>query len=164
MAVHSSVGPLASILTKAIGAIPPAVRQGMYENHLPSQYEKAISPVSVRWLIAITVFLILILVFWIWTLVREIQGREAAEKEREESRQKFEQLFAGAPMPLALIDFDGCILAVNQRWSAVFGFQDTCITHVSDWYEQVYPDSAYPKPSENNGMIRLVPLRQQKAA
>ena len=143
MGVHKKVAPLASILTKAIGAIPPEVRQGMYKNHLPSQYEKAISPVSVRWLIAITVFLILILVFWIWTLVREIQGREAAEKEREESRQKFEQLFAGAPMPLALIDFDGCILAVNQRWSAVFGFQDTCITHVSDWYEQVYPDSAY---------------------
>jgi diguanylate cyclase (GGDEF)-like protein len=145
MGVHKKIVPLASILNKAIQAIPATARQKMYENHLPAQYEKTISPDTVRWLFAITVFLILILVFWIWTLVREIKGREIAEKEKEASQQKFEQLFSGAPMPLALIDFDGNVLAVNQRWSAVFGFQDVQITHVSAWYEQVYPDSAYRK-------------------
>ncbi|ADY13343.1 HD domain-containing phosphohydrolase [Sphaerochaeta globosa] len=143
MGVHNNVAPLSSILDKAIQSIAPEVRQEMYENNLPLQYKKAIAPATVQWLIAISVFLILILVFWIWTLVREIRGREKAETEKETSQQKFEQLFSNAPMPLALIGFEGSVIAVNKQWYSVFGFQGSSINHVSTWYDTVYPDSTY---------------------
>ncbi len=161
MAVHSSVAPLASILTKAIQAIPASERQTMYADHLPSQYEKSISPFTVCWLIAITVFLILILVFWIWTLFREMKGREIAEKEKTASQQKFEQLFSGAPMPLALIDFSGTVLAVNDRWYSVFGYKGTQITHVAAWYEQAYPDKAYREAMRSKWEENIAQARAQ---
>ena len=143
MGVHKKVAPLSTILTKAIQAIQPEARQVMYENNLPFQYKKAISPATVQWVTAIAVFLILILIFWIWTLVREIKRREEAEKEKVASQHKFEQLFSSAPMPLALIGFDGSVIAVNTQWYTVFGFQSSTIAHISTWYDEVYPNSTY---------------------
>lgn len=145
IAVQQKYPQLVSLLNKAIASIDPAVRSQMYERHLPMQYEKTLSATTVRWLVAITIFLIIILVFWIWTLFREIRAREYAEQQQDASQQRFKQLFSHSPMPLALIDFDGNILAVSDQWYTVFGFKDSSISHVSAWYEQVYPDSAYRK-------------------
>ncbi len=143
IAVQQQYPRLVSILNKAIASIDPAVRAQMYERHLPMQYEKILSSTTVRWLVAITMFLVIILVFWIWTLVREIRAREYAEQQQDASQQRFKQLFSHSPMPLALIDFDGNILAVSDQWYQVFGFRDSQIKRVSAWFEQVYPDQQY---------------------
>lgn len=140
MAVHKNVAPLASILSKAIQTISPSVRKAMNEKYLPMQYERTISATTLRWILAFSLFLFLMLVFWIWSLKRENKAREVAEVQKEASQHKFEQLFSTAPMPLALIRLDGSVLSVNQQWKQVFGFQEKDITHIAHWYEFAYPD------------------------
>lgn len=149
MAVHKRIAPLASILQKALAQIGAEQRSSIYRKHLTLDQQRTIPLSTVYLIIGISVGLLLLLVLWIWSLVREMHRREMAETERESSERKFKQLFSGAPMPLALINFAGEVLSANDSWYEVFGYKRNTIKTIEAWFEKAYPDPTYRTEIQN---------------
>jgi len=56
---------------------------------------------------------------------------------------RFKRLFEDSPVALALTDSKGVILALNKRFSLLFGYTLAEIPTISDWWPRAYPDSGY---------------------
>ncbi|MEQ1621857.1 MAG: PAS domain S-box protein [Methylococcales bacterium] len=74
---------------------------------------------------------------------QDITKKKQSEVALKASEQRFRQLFALIPIPLAINNQDGRILAINDRFVDTFGYtQEDCPT-VSQWSVLSYPDPDY---------------------
>ncbi|MEK8049254.1 response regulator [Ideonella sp. DXS22W] len=70
------------------------------------------------------------------------QARERDAATLRDSEQRFRRLFDNSPMPQALVSSQGRVLAVNGRFTEIFGYtREDCPT-IDDWARQAYPDPA----------------------
>ena len=54
---------------------------------------------------------------------RDIGERQRAEERLRESEERFRRLYHELPMPYQSLDEGGCIIEVNQAWTALFGYE-----------------------------------------
>jgi len=73
----------------------------------------------------------------------DISERKRAEQALSISERRFRQLFDLAPMPLAIVNKSGMIVAVNTRLVDVFGYTISDIPTLDVWWPCAYPDPDY---------------------
>ncbi|MDT7837106.1 response regulator [Aquabacterium sp. OR-4] len=67
-------------------------------------------------------------------------ARDHAAQTLRQGEQRFRGLFENSPLPQALVSSDGRVLAVNGRFTEVFGYTRDDAATVDDWARQAYPD------------------------
>lgn len=62
-----------------------------------------------------------------------------------ESEARFKKLFNLAAIPLGLIDKDGMMVGINNRFVQTFGYTLEDMSTISEWWQLAYPDPEYRK-------------------
>lgn len=73
-------------------------------------------------------------------LSAEIAQRTQAETYLRHSEERFRQLFQGSPIPVALHDLTGTVVALNDSFVKTFGYQLSEIPTIDKWWAYAYPD------------------------
>lgn len=68
---------------------------------------------------------------------------DAASAELRESEERFRRLFFDAPVPMGQVGKDGFVLARNERFTQLFGYDIEDIPTIDAWWLQAYPDPGY---------------------
>jgi PAS domain S-box-containing protein len=66
--------------------------------------------------------------------------RAAAMTSMRESEQRFRRLFDDAPLPLGFAGMDGRMIALNRRFTQVFGYDADDVPTIEAWWARAYPD------------------------
>ncbi|MDN5333131.1 MAG: hypothetical protein PWP59_393 [Sphaerochaeta sp.] len=143
IAVHEDYASILPIINKALQTIDSETRERLYRTYLPLQYERTVQRSTIYLIVGLALIVAVILGFWIWKLIEEVQRRKAVEKELADSEIKFKQLFSNAPVPMVLLTHEGKVASVNDAWVTTFGFKHGEINDIDIWYEKVYPDPTY---------------------
>lgn len=69
--------------------------------------------------------------------------RASAEEELRRSEERFRRLFEEAPLPLAYVDGNGIMVALNARFTRTFGYSRAELRTLEDWWRLAYPDPGY---------------------
>lgn len=93
---------------------------------------------------------------------QDISKRKQSELALKESEQRFRQLFALIPIPLAINNQDGRILALNDRFVDTFGYTQADCPTVTEWGQLAYPDPAYRRQIMDNWGVALQRALNQK--
>ncbi len=78
-----------------------------------------------------------------FAVIHDITERREAERKMLESKERFEKVIRGAPIPITITDKNGDIEFYNDKFIEVFGYTLDDIHLAADWWEKVYPDEAY---------------------
>ena len=76
-------------------------------------------------------------------LSRDITDRKHIENQLRESEQKFRQLIKQAPLAMGLVNNEGEIEYINDRFEQLFGYHHSEIPTLKEWYLHAYPDESY---------------------
>jgi len=143
MAVRKDWAPLAGILQKALDSISEEERNEIYRKWLPIRYEHGFNYTLFWQVLGAFAVILLILLFWIRRLAREIRDRKKAEFASRESAKQFRQLFDVAVVPLCLIDTEGVLKDFNERFVQAFGYAHQGVPTLAEWWQFTYPDPDY---------------------
>ena len=77
--------------------------------------------------------------------ILDITERKKAEEILQESEAKFRKLIESAPLPLCYVDKDGMITLRNERFIKIFGYNETDVPGLREWWLKAYPDPEYRK-------------------
>jgi len=76
-------------------------------------------------------------------LIEAKEAAEGAQEEAEEKQQELLRLVNGLPLPTALFDPNGEVLAINQTFTDLLGYTAGDIPSVEAHWEPFYPDPVY---------------------
>jgi len=68
--------------------------------------------------------------------------RQIAVASLRESEERFRLMFDRSPLPKALVDLAGNVVALNRTFTDVFGYADGEIRTLDEWRERAYPPDA----------------------
>jgi PAS domain S-box-containing protein len=77
------------------------------------------------------------------SVMRDVTDRLQAEQALKDSAERFRRLFELAPVPLALLEPRGRVLAVNRQWTQLLGYTLDEVPDIPTWVALAYPDEAY---------------------
>ena len=77
------------------------------------------------------------------SIMRDATERLQAEQALKDSAERFQRLFELAPVPLALLEPRGRVLAVNRQWTQLLGYTLDEVPDIPTWVALAYPDLAY---------------------
>jgi PAS domain S-box-containing protein len=75
--------------------------------------------------------------------VNNISERKHLETILQASEAKFRRLVEFAPLPLALLDLQGRVELLNDRFTQVLGYTIADLSSMEVWWENAYPDPEY---------------------
>lgn len=76
-------------------------------------------------------------------VAENITNRKKVERSLRESEERFRRLFMDAPIPLCYIKKEGGVVDFNNRFEQLFGYGDTDVPTLSEWWPLAYPDPIY---------------------
>ncbi|HOP48713.1 MAG TPA: PAS domain S-box protein [Desulfobacteraceae bacterium] len=79
---------------------------------------------------------------YIQAIVRDITDRKRSEEEILNEREKFKTLSDNAPFGMLLIN-DGNFLYMNNKFTELFGYDLSDISHGREWFRKAFPDDEY---------------------
>ncbi len=82
--------------------------------------------------------------------LHDISERKKAENDLRESEEKFRKSLKNAPLPICYVDKDGNFTFRNERFIKVFGYDESVVSTINDWWLKAYPDEEYRKWVVNN--------------
>jgi len=77
------------------------------------------------------------------SLQDEVRIRKRAEKSLRESENQFRRLFESTPLPICYVDSEGKIVLRNDRFVNTFGYTETDVPTLTEWWIKAYPDEQY---------------------
>ena len=154
MGVRKDWPQLVGIINKTLQAMSAKDISAINNSWLSIKYDYGISPGDVRfWTILATAFFILVLVMFLAInkalkkqvrertkeLNQELASRKLAQVALVKSENKFREMVENAPLPLILIDQDGTIQYVNNRFVDLTGYSKNALTNMDQWWEKTSP-------------------------
>jgi PAS domain S-box-containing protein len=82
--------------------------------------------------------------------ILDITERKKAEEILKVSEARFRRLIESAPLPLCYVDKDGMITLRNERFIKIFGYNETDVPGLREWWLKAYPDPEYRKWAVKN--------------
>ena len=82
--------------------------------------------------------------------IKDITERKLAEKEVQESKEKYQLLFSKAPLGYQSLDINGNFIEVNQQWSETLGYSRSEV--LGTWFGDLLP------PSSQDGFRERFPI------
>ncbi len=76
-------------------------------------------------------------------VARDITERKRMETALQLSETKFRQLIQTLPLPLTILNKNGSLEYINDRFIKVFGYTYEDIPTLADWWKLAYPDADY---------------------
>jgi PAS domain S-box-containing protein len=149
---------LLAILNEGLGIV---IANGIYNEIYDRWFGPILPQPSVSWariakyLVSILVpLLLLTAALGLWYLKREIarktrdlrkeiEERKLTELTLQKSETKFRTLFHVAAIPLCYVNQEGAIVDVNLKFTQVFGYTQSDIPGLADWWTKAYPDQRY---------------------
>ncbi|MBV5308700.1 histidine kinase dimerization/phospho-acceptor domain-containing protein, partial [Chromatium okenii] len=151
MAVRQDWPQLTSILGQAIAAIPSQERDS-----IQSRWTQILVPprtdYTLLWQVLCGALLVLILVlYWNWTLTREIKKRQRAEQVLMQSevllrttQNEMQILIEWSPIAILVAeDLNERVVMINQRFLELIGYSIAEIPDMTHWWLLASKDSAY---------------------
>jgi PAS domain S-box-containing protein len=83
-----------------------------------------------------------IIIEWVGTCI-DITERKLTEIILKESEEKFRRLIEKIPLPLCFANKEGVIIFRNERFIKVFGYTDSEVPTLGEWWNKAYPDEKY---------------------
>jgi len=80
---------------------------------------------------------------YIQAIVRDITDRKRSEEEILNEREKFKTLSDNAPFGMLLINNDGNFVYMNNKFTELFGYDLSDISHGREWFRKAFPDDEY---------------------
>lgn len=79
----------------------------------------------------------------IFTLRRHLDSSEAAARAVRESEARFRRMLDEMPIGVCLVDEQGRIYFRNQRFISLFGYLETDVPDLAEWWQVACPESGY---------------------
>ena len=76
-------------------------------------------------------------------IVHDITDRKEAEEKLRKSKERFENVVAQAPIPMAIALSNGDTEFVNHKFTETFGYTHKDIAQAEQWWNTIYPDKEY---------------------
>ncbi|GEM44367.1 diguanylate cyclase domain-containing protein [Deinococcus cellulosilyticus] len=76
-------------------------------------------------------------------IARDVTQQKTAERALRDSERRLGKLLKRSPVAIALLDPQGTVLQVNDRFTRTYGYTAEDIGHIDHWWEVAYPDPAY---------------------
>ena len=76
-------------------------------------------------------------------IIHDITERKEAEEKLRKSKERFENVIAQAPIPMAITLNDGSIEYINREFVKVFGYTLDDFSEPKRWWHAIYPDEKY---------------------
>jgi PAS domain S-box-containing protein len=76
------------------------------------------------------------------THIQDISARQQAEKELQESEERFRVMAEVSVFPMALIDPRGKYLFINRKFVEIFGYDLSDFSTGREWFRKAFPDPA----------------------
>lgn len=71
-----------------------------------------------------------------------VRQRRLAIASLRESEERFRQFFDLSPLPMALVDTQGIVIAMNRTFTRIFGYASGEIATLDEWRRRAYPPEA----------------------
>ncbi|MBM9521148.1 PAS domain S-box protein [Desulforhopalus vacuolatus] len=95
------------------------------------------------WILHVLSVVFLLLVLSIIVLLWYLHLRRQAEHALQASEEKFRILLQSMPLPVCLVNKEGVITYMNERFFNVFGYSEQEIPSLAEWWKKAYPDKEY---------------------
>jgi PAS domain S-box-containing protein len=84
------------------------------------------------------------------SIARDNTERKRSEESLKKSEKKFRNLMESIPLPVAYIGNDGVFIFRNERFVEIFGYTETEVRTIEDWWLRAYPEKQYRQWVINN--------------
>lgn len=92
-------------------------------------------------------------------ILSDVTECKRAEEALQESEERFRNMAGLSPFPIAIVDRNGKIIYLNQRFVDLFGYTTSDIPTLWDWFNQACPD-----PAESRTIIERIRSDLQAAS
>ncbi|PQJ97579.1 transporter substrate-binding domain-containing protein [Chromatium okenii] len=151
MAVRQDWPQLASILDRAIATISMRERDSIQSRWMQTSPSPHIDYTLLWQVIGGSVLVLVLILYWNWTLTREVQKRQRAEQVLIRSdallratQTEMQILIERSPIAMLVAeDLEERIVMINQRFSELIGYSIAEIPDMTHWWLLANTDSAY---------------------
>lgn len=136
MGVRHELTPLIPLLNRALADISASEHELIMDKwtNLPVHKE---TDWSMVWRVAgVGVVVILLVLFWVWRMLREIKRRREAEN-------NLQQILLNSPVEIVVVDENNDIISCNKKFTENFGYVQSDIATAEKWWDAAYPDLEY---------------------
>ncbi|MCK9632503.1 MAG: PAS domain-containing sensor histidine kinase [Methanoregula sp.] len=74
---------------------------------------------------------------------RDPANRKGADDALRDSEERYRTLLRVIPVPFCIVDAEGVLVYMNDRFSRMFGYTPEDMHTLQEWWVQAYPDAAY---------------------
>ena len=119
--VRKDLPILLGLMQKALDTIPDEQRASIFNRWISATHEGIVDYTLLWEVLVIAVIILIVFIYWIRRLTKEINFRKQAENALRESEAQHKTIFQNSPIGMVLIDSQGIIIDCNELFIKMIG-------------------------------------------